>query len=194
MRERALPTIVPDSQSMPIGVVIRRSPGVTRWARWTWRATDVLPGAAPADWKVLRSEGDETLYHAATRTLALYPSDTEAYVHELQARVPSLYVILRQADGRPASPLDVVMVTASPYEAQDYADSGEELVEKVAMPAVVLAWVTDFVTRHHTEDTFIKRRRDRARVDAVQDGIGDPRISQTTDVYRAPTLRREAAE
>ena len=179
---------------MPVGVVIRRSPGVTRWARWAWRATDVLPGAGPADWKVLRSEGDETLFHAATRTLNLYPSDTEAYVHELQTRQPSLYAILRQVDGRPAAPLDVVTVTASPYEAQDYADSGEELVEKVPMPPAVLAWITDFVARHHTEEAFVKRRRDKQRVDAVQDGIGDPRISQATDVYRAPTARREAAE
>ena len=179
---------------MHLGVVIRRSPGVTRWARWSWRATDVLPGAAPADWKVLRTEGDATLFHAATRTLTLYPSDTEAYVHELQTRQPSVYAILRQVDGRPAAPLDVVAVTASPYEAQDYADSGEELVEKVAMPPAVLAWVTDFVAQHHTEEAFVKRRRDKSRVDAVQDGIGDPRISQATDVYRAPTARREAAE
>ena len=179
---------------MPTGVVIRRSSGVTRWARWAWRATDILPGAGPADWKVLRQDGDVTLYHAATRTVWLYPSDTEAYAHELQTREPSVYVILRHVDGRPSAPLDVVMITASPYEAQDYADSGEELVEKVAMPAAMLAWVTDFVAQHHTEEAFIKRRRDRQRVDAVQDGIGDPRISQTTDVYRAPTSRREAAE
>lgn len=179
---------------MPAGVVIRRSPGVTRWARWAWRATDVLPGAGPADWKVLRTEDDQTLFHAATRTLTLYPSDTEAYAHELQTRQPSVYVILRHVDGRPAAPLDVVIVTASPYEAQDYADSGEEIVEKVAMPAAVLNWVTAFVARHHTEEAFVKRRRDRQPVDAVQDGIGDPRISQTTDVYRAPTSRREAAE
>lgn len=188
-----MPIIVPDSQSMPVGVVIRRSRGVTRWAQWAWRATDVLPGAGAADWKVLRTDGDETLYHAATRTVRLYPSDTEAYAHELQTRQPSVYVILRHIDGRPATPLDVVTVTASPFEAQDFADSGEELVEKVAMPAALLAWVTDFVDRHHTEEAFIKRRRDRQRIDGVQDGIGDPRISQTTDVYRAPT-RREAAE
>ena len=179
---------------MPLGVVIRRSPGVTRWARWAWRATDVLPGAGPADWTLLRAAGDDTLYHAATRTLALYPSDTEAYVHELQTRAPAVYVILRPVDGRTETPLDVVAVTASPYEAQDYADSGEDLVEKVAMPPAVLAWVTDFVARHHKAEDFIKRRRDKARVDIVQDGIGDPRISQATDVYRAPTARREAAE
>ena len=133
------------------------------------------------------------LFHAATRTVRLYPSDTEAYVHELQTRQPSVYVILRRVDDRPNAPLDVVMVTASPYEAQDYADSGEELVEKVVMPAPVLAWITDFVEQHHTEEAFIKRRRDRQKTDGVQDGIGDRRIAQTTDVYRAPT-RHEVTE
>ena len=188
-----MPFITPDTQTMPMGVVIRRSPGVTRWAKWAWLAVDVLPGAAPADWKVLREEGLATLFHAATRTVRLYPSDTEAYVHELQTRQPSVYVILRRVDDQPDAPLDVVMVTASPYEAQDYADSGEELVEKVAMPAPVLAWITDFVEQHHTEEAFIKRRRDREKTDGEQDGIGDRRIAQTTDVYRAPT-RREVTE
>ena len=76
-----MPFLTPNTQTMPVGVVIRRSPGVTRWAKWAWLAVDVLPGAAPADWKVLREEGLATLFHAATRTVRLYPSDTEAYVH-----------------------------------------------------------------------------------------------------------------
>ena len=185
-----MPVTYPQSETMSVGVVIRRSPGVTRWAQWAWRATDVLPGAGDADWKLLRTEGEEALFHAATRTLSLYVTDTEAYVHELQTREPSVYVILRSAPGREAAPFDVVMVTASPYEAQDYADSGEEVVEKVAMPAALLDWVTAFVSQHHTEEKFIKRRRDRAQTDGSQDGIGDPRIAQASDVYRAPTRHR----
>lgn len=192
-QERSVPISYPHSESMPIGVVIQRSPGVTRWADWAWRATDVLPGAAAADWKVLRTEGEQTLFHAATRTMSLYVSDTEAYAHELQTRAPSVYVIMRPVTGRAATPFDVVMVTASPYEAQDYADSGEEIVEKVAMPAAILDWITDYVAQHHAEEDFVKRRRDEAQTDGVQDGIGDPRIAQVSDVYRAPT-RHEAAE
>lgn len=187
-----MPITYPKSEKMPVGVVVRRSPGVTRWAAWAWRATDILPGAGEADWKLLRTEAEEALFHAATRTLSLYVSDTEAYAHELQTREPSVYVIMRAVPGREERPFDVVMVTASPYEAQDYADSGEEVVEKVAMPAAVLAWVTDFVTRHHSETAFIKRRRNAEPIDAVQDGIGDPRIAQVSDVYRAPMRHEEA--
>ena len=63
---------------------------------------------------------------------------------------------------------------------------GEEVVEKVQMPDGVVAWVRDFVKAHHVEETFIKRKRDKKRVDLREDGKGDSRIRQAADVYRAP--------
>ena len=180
-----------DAQTMPIGVVVRRTPGVTRWARYAWRVSAVLPGAGEADWKVLRTEGDVVEFHAATVPLTLYVSDAEAYAHELSAREPSVYAILRPVSDRPEVPWTVALVTASPYEAQDYCDSAEELVEKVPMTPGLLAWVAAFVEAHHEEEAFVKRRRDKHR-EHRQDGIGDPRISQPSDVYRAP--RRTATE
>ncbi|WP_150122349.1 DUF3305 domain-containing protein, partial [Sulfitobacter sp. HI0129] len=81
---------------MPIGIVLRRSPGVTRWADVVWRATGILPGADEADWKLLRQEGESAEYHAATLPLTLYRSDTEAYVHGLAAKVPCLFVVCRE--------------------------------------------------------------------------------------------------
>ncbi|WP_262386402.1 hypothetical protein ROLI_016690 [Roseobacter fucihabitans] len=181
--------VYPNSQSVKLGVVLRRSPGVTAWVRWAWKATAVLPGAPQASWKILRQEGDVTEYHASTHDLTLYVSDTEAYAHELQAEQPSVYVVLRpievEAD---AAPWNILHVTASPYEAQDYCDSGEETVERVEMPAPVLAWVSEFVEQFHVEEEFVKRRRDRLDVDRKDHGIGDARISQVSDVYRAPTV------
>lgn len=176
----------PGSQSLPLGVVVRRGPGVTRWARHAWKASAVLPGAGPADWKVLRTDGDVTEFHAATLPLTLYVSDVEAYAHELQAREPSVYVVLRPVSGSKDIPWTVTLVTASPYEAQDYCDSAEEQVEKIPMPDGLGAWITEFVDKHYEEEAFVKRRRDKSRVDQNQDGIGDPRIRQTADVYRAP--------
>ena len=55
----------PNAQTIPLGVVVRRTPGVTRWAKYAWQVSAVLPGAADADWKVLRTEGDVTEFHAA---------------------------------------------------------------------------------------------------------------------------------
>lgn len=175
---------------MPVGVVLRRTPGVTRWATWSWKATAVLPGAATTDWRELRREGDTVEYHAATLPLELHGADTEAYLHGLSADIPCLYVVMREAEDDRESPLQVLLVTASPYEAQDYTDSGEEIVEKVPMPHGLVAWVRDFVEAFHKEEAFVKRRRDKARVDLVQDGIGDPRIRKAADIYASPALQR----
>ena len=195
VRGLSLTVLYRNSQTLRVGVVMRRSPGSTRWAAWTWHAVAVLPGAADADWKLMREEEGVAEFHAATRDVTLYVSDTEAYVHELGTQQPSVYVVLRDSPEASEHPLEVVHVTASPYEAQDYADSGEEIVEKVAMPPAVLAWVEDFVAQFHVEEPFVKRRRDKARTDRREDGVGDARIAQATDVYRAPRKRsQEAAE
>ena len=70
------------------------------------------------------------------------------------------------------------------------ADTGEELVEKVLMPEGLVAWVRDYVEAHHEDQVFVKRRRDKERVDLDQNGIGDSRIRQISDVYRAPTSKQ----
>lgn len=167
---------------LPLGIVLRKTPGVTRWARWHWRAVAVLPGAGSADWRELRREGDAVEYHAATLPLTLWATDTEAYLANLSDRIPAIYVVLRAAEDAPVAEL----VTASPFEGQDYADNGEDLVEKVPMSEGLVAWIRDFVTAHHVEEAFVKRRRNKARVDLVEDGKGDARIRQDSDVYRAP--------
>jgi hypothetical protein len=172
---------------MPIGVVVRKTPGVTKWAKWNWQAVAVLPGASQADWKEMRRENDAIEYHAGTLPLELFRSDTEAYLTGLSCEKPALYVVMRNAGSDDElSDIELVLITASPYEAQDYMDSGEEVVEPIPMPVGVIAWVADFIEAHHEDEVFIKRRRDKKRIDQSEDGIGDPRIKQTTDVYRAP--------
>lgn len=183
--------VFPNSQAIPVGVVIRKSPGVTRWAKWAWRVVDVLAGAPDAQWTVLRQEDDVTDYHAGTLPLELYVSDTEAYVHELQTRDPSLYIVLSPDVSSREFPWKVTLVTASPYEGQDYCDSDEVMVERIAMPEGMKAWIGDYISRHHEEEAFVKRKRKNMRVDDVEDGIGDPRISQTSDVYRSPRRNKE---
>lgn len=175
-------------QAMPLGVVLRRMPGVTRWARHSWKAVAVLPGAGPADWRELRREGEVVEYHAATCMLELHGADTEAYLHGLSAREPSIFVVMRESGL--GKPFEVLLVTASPYEAQDYTDSGEELVEKVPMPLGLIAWVRDFVEEHHQQEVFVKRKRDKKRVDLKEDGIGDPRVTAAADIYASPARKR----
>lgn len=176
--------------TMPLGVVMRRSPGVTRWADWAWKAVAVLPGAGPAAWRELRAEGDIVEYHAATLTLELHGAETESYLHGLSSREPAIYVVFRESP-QADCPLEAVLATASPYEAQDYADNGEDIVEKIPMPAGLVAWVRDFALSYHKDEEFKKRRRDRQSVDRKDDGIGDPRINQASDIYRSPAGLRK---
>lgn len=96
---------------------------------------------------------------------------------------------MREAAGD--APLDLVLVTVSPYEAQDYADSGEEIIEKVPMPPALRVWLQDFVDANHHEEPFKKRKRDKKRVDLTEDGIGDARISSASDVFASPQRLRE---
>ncbi|NOR62589.1 MAG: DUF3305 domain-containing protein [Rhodobacteraceae bacterium] len=176
--------------TLPLGVVLRKSPGVTRWAKWVWRAVAVLPGAGPADWRELRREGNVVEYHAATVPLELHRTDTEAYLTELSTKVPSIYVVMRE-NAELESGLEVVLATASPFEGQDYADNGEDIVELVPMQPALKALVREWVDLHYKEEKFVKRRRDKKRTDLVESGVGDARISQAADVYRAPANKRE---
>ena len=175
----------PVSASLNLGVVMRRTPGVTRWAAWAWKAVGVLPGASAANWRVLREEDGATEYHADTVPLTLWSSEAEAYMTGLSEQVPSIYVVLRENPEQDPG-LEVLLVTASPFEAQDYADNGDDLVEKVPMTAGLIAWISEFAEAHFHHEEFIKRRRDKKRVDLVEDGKGDARIRQVSDVYRAP--------
>lgn len=172
---------------MPVGVVIRRAPGVTRWAQWNWTVSGVLPAAPTAKWLLLREEDGVSEFHAATLPLELHRAEAEAYMQALTSDPPCLYVVLRDSQDS-TFPLEVTLITASPFEAQDYADTGEELVEKVVMPAGLVAWVREFTLPHFQEEEFKKRRRDKKDIGALEDGIGDPRIAQLTDVYRSPGL------
>ena len=174
--------------SMPLGIVLRRSPGVTRWAAWNWRPVAVLPGAGPAEWRVLREEDRVTEYHAATLTLELHRKETESYLVSMAMEVPSVHVVLRPSeDSGDAQEVVPFLVTASAYEAQDYLDSGEEIVEPVPAPPGLIAWIQEFIDTHHVEEKFKKRKRNRWKEDKLEDGRGDARVRQDADVYRAPS-------
>ena len=173
--------------STPVGVVVRRAPGVTRWAAWSWRPVAILAGAGPADWKVLRAEGGVTDYHAATVPLTLHRGETAAYRVALSEPQPSVYAVLRPAPGE--IPWSVYLVTASPHEAALFAQSGDEIVEKLTMPPALAAWVGAWVAEHHVETPFVKRQRR-----GIEDGATEaPRAPRPGDPWQAPTGRAGGA-
>ena len=169
---------------------MRRTKSKSRWIDWSWAVIALLPGAGPSNWKEIVRKGDSVEYHATTLSLELWPSDTEAYLMELSSRIPSAYVVFSMDDTAGKEDIEFNLMTVSPYEAQDYLDGGEARVERVAMPQMLEDIVTDFCRHLHTDEEFIKRKRDRIRIDLRQDGIGDARIRQLSDVYRSPRSRR----
>ncbi len=159
-------------QTMPLGVVVEWREIDNPWQQGVWTPVAVIPGAGATDeWKLLAQEANWRRFHAATLPLALHRKETEAYRTNLSNAVPVVYVVLRSIEDA-ASPREVepFLVTASPYEAQDYLDSGEDVVEGVPMPEGVVAWVQDFIDRHHVDEPFHKRKRKRYDPDEVAFG------------------------
>ncbi|BEH13050.1 MULTISPECIES: DUF3305 domain-containing protein [Marinobacter] len=175
-------------RELPVGAVVRRTPGITRWARDIWTPVAVIPGAPEAFWKEMVRNGDVVDYHAGTVTMELFRADVEGYLVSLNMAVPSVWVVLdRDTTGQSPAGWVVTTITASAHEALDTLDSGESIVEPVPIPESLAAWIKEFIDMHFVDEPFKKRRRDRVDVDAVEEGKGDPRIRQESDVYRAPT-------
>lgn len=152
--------------SVPIGVVIAREDVDSEWEDHIWRPIGVLPGAAEIDcWKEIgRGEGWEH-YHAATVPMELFRKETDSYKFNLEGREPVIYIVMSDDDDEAEEPVSVQLVTVSPYEAADYLDSGELIVEPVAMPPELFAFVSDFVDEHHVEEKFKKRKNTKVKLE-----------------------------
>lgn len=182
---------MPKTLEIPMGVVLRRRPGVTRWAKWAWSAVAVLPNAGPGGFRVLREEGDVTDYHAATVPMLLHRTEVESLRTALMMSPPSVFAVLDKGpNASNEHGIAVHAVTANADLAMDWQDSAEMIVEPVAMPEALIGLIRDFCEAHYKEEIFVKRKRDKMRIDRAEDGIGDARIRQTVDVYRSPASQK----
>jgi hypothetical protein len=151
---------------IPVGIVVERRKASSQWVDFIWQPVTVLPGqpdAAP--WTVLSAAGDTTSFYAGVAEVALYPGDTGSYRDNLASGAPSLWVALRPTGVEP--PYDVVAVTADPAEGESFTQAGDDIVEALPMPIAVRDIVEAFVAEHHVEQTFVKRKRDRADPEAM---------------------------
>jgi hypothetical protein len=154
--------------SIRLGIVVERRSIAHPWQKERWRPVDVIVGAAEVEgWRPLLAGDGWARWHAATLPLVVHRKETEAYLYNLTSRAPALYVGLRRGDD-PAFPWQPFLVTASPWEAFALGEIGGDIVEGVPMPEPVLAWLADFVERHHVDQPFEKRQR--RRDDAARDG------------------------
>ncbi len=149
-------------ETIALGVVLERRPIDHPWADWTWRPVAVIPGAAAIEAPVeLVRDGATARFHVATLTLSLHRKETEGLRVNLSQPQPAVYIVLRGEEAGEATDHAPKphLVTACPYEAEDYEIGGEDRVEAVAMPPEVAALVGHFIDHHHVEEPFVKRKR-----------------------------------
>lgn len=142
-----------------IGVVVTRRRLSGPWQDHQWLPTAVL-AAAPAapPWTRLTGTEAEDTYYAGPAHLVLHPGETANYRDNLLSARPSVWVVLNVG---PADAVEIVQVTADPYEGEAFAENVGVVVEAVPMPADLRQWITGFFEAHHVEREFYKRRRDR---------------------------------
>ena len=153
------------STALTVGVVIAREPIDHPWQDFRWRPIELLIGEADLDVGAVIAETEQqTQYYGDSFAVELHRKETSGYVVNLENKPPVVYVVLREAeddDADDALPVIVETVTVTPFEAQDFLDSGEDIVEPLTMPEPLVAWLERFVAVHHEEETFIKRKRDK---------------------------------
>jgi hypothetical protein len=163
---------------MRLGVVVERRKSDHPWQDHAWVPVAVLPGAPESEgWRPIAEGPGWVRYHAGTLALELFPKETEAYLYNLTAAQPAVYVILRRREAGDVSGADgpdvtLFHVTVSGDEVRDYLDSGTDIIEGVPMPPLVRAWIEDYVARYHKDEPFEKRVRKRWRDADLPDRSG----------------------
>jgi hypothetical protein len=148
------------TDSMRFGIVVERRETDHPWQDHEWQVTAVIPGADSVDeWKELDRDGGDVRYHAGTLDLELFKRETEGYRVNLSQTPPSIYVVMRPGEEEEDHEYEPFLLTACAFEAQDYLDTGEELVEAVTMPPETAHWIEAFINEHHVEVPFKKRKR-----------------------------------
>jgi len=150
---------------MPVSVVIERRAVNSQWIDHVWRPVGVLPVAANDHGRLLAEGEGWTQYHGGTLDIELFRGETEGYRNNLSQTPPMVYVVLRKNEDEEGLEYEPFLATVCPYEAMGYSEDNDETVEGVPMPPEVVIWVQDFVTRHHVDTPFVKRKNKRHQDD-----------------------------
>ncbi len=149
--------------SIPVGVVVERREIDNPWEDYTWAPVAIIPGAPPMEttdeWKELQHGDGWVHYHAGTLKLELLSGETDGYRTNLSNPQPYVYIVMTPGEEDDAAEIVPFLVTASPHEAEGYTEDSEQIVEGVPMPPEMVAWVKEFIAKHHVEVAFKKRKR-----------------------------------
>ncbi len=151
--------------SIPVGVVVDRVKADSQWVDYLWQPKAVLLGVPDAQpWTMLSGDDNRSSFYAGSASIDLYRSDASNYRDNLMGD-NKLWIVLTPSEADP--PYALFMVTADPTEGEAQTETGVNLVETVAMPDAVREVLETFVAEHHVEQTFYKRKRDRANPEAL---------------------------
>jgi Protein of unknown function (DUF3305) len=156
---------MPSDAVMPISVVVERRASNSPWLDHVWRPIGILPRAASDPGKLLAEGEGWAHYQGGTLDLELFRGETEGYLTNLSQSQPVVFVVLRQNDQADGMEYVPFLATACPYEAMGYTEGNDDVVEAVPMPSEVADWVREFVTHHHVDVPFLKRKNKRHKDD-----------------------------
>jgi hypothetical protein len=162
------------------------------------RAGDGLPPSNDIHFERLRQleSGNESLsLFIAEASLDLHGAEAEAYADNLASAEPSIYAVFRKNeddDENSDEEVDIHLaeISLSPYNIQDYEDCGEDQVEKLPLQGPIGDFVRDFVDIHFKPEPFIKRKRDKARLERDQLGQADPRLNTQGNAFKIPSAKK----
>lgn len=191
-----------------VKIIIERQPIDNVWQSHRWvihdlvplnlRAGDGLPPSNDIHFERLRQveSGNESLsLFIAEASLDLHGAEAEAYADNLASAEPSIYAVFRKNeddDENSDEEVDIHLaeISLSPYNIQDYEDCGEDQVEKLPLQGPIGNFVKDFVDFHFKPEPFIKRKRDKARVERDQLGQADPRLKTQGNAFKIPSAKK----
>lgn len=141
-----------------VGVVMARRPSRAPWADHSWSIVGVVPAAeaTPAG-HVLGREGDAVLVYAGAAEIEFHRVETGGYRDNLLSGQASLWIALERSEDAPG--IRLVRITADPHEGAAMTEAGDLLVETAPMPRDMAERLAAFVTAHHVERPFTKRKR-----------------------------------
>ena len=151
---------------IPIGIVVERRKANSPWCEFIWRPIAVFGGQPDAKpWTQLATDGETISFYAGAAEIELYRTETENYRNNLASSAASVWVAMLETGA--AAPYEITCVTADPAEGEALTESGQGIVEAVAMPDSVQDIIASFIAEHHVERVFVKRKRNRADPEAL---------------------------
>lgn len=166
----------PKSERMNVGVVLERRRLDDPWRDHVWHAVEIIPGVGEVgEWRELMRSEHAVRYLAASLPIEIFRKETDSYRMNLTGRNPRVFVVLRpDPDGPDGREMRPFLATVCAFEASNYGQGGDEVVDDIPMPDEIRVWLDNFVAYHHVEEPFVKRQRDRADPDKMGFGRRRP--------------------